>query len=114
MNLQAEFLVEDIRKDKSGRLVIVGISNRGRGVRVGDTFVMRYDVPRSLNDVLSERPLAEPINQRTVSLKVTAIDSMRTSISELPLGVTGGLYLEGDGFEFVDKRTFLKTADSNR
>ncbi|HEU0153470.1 MAG TPA: hypothetical protein VFQ84_09015 [Arenimonas sp.] len=113
MNLQAEFLVEDVRKDKSGRLVIVGIPNRGRGVRVGDTFVMRYDVPRSLEDVLDERPLADPTNQRAVSLRVTAIDSMRTLIEELPLGVTGGLYLEGDGIECLAKRTFLKTAESN-
>lgn len=111
MSLQAEFFVEDLRKDKSGRLVAVGIPNSGRGVRVGDTFVMRYEVPRSLDDVLSERPLAQPINQRTVSLRVAAIDSMRTFVEELPLGVTGGLYLEGNGIECLAKRTFLKTSN---
>lgn len=112
MNVEAEFFVEEIMKDRSGRPVYVGVPNQGRGVRVGDKFVLRYEVPRTLDDALNDRPRAEPVNQRSVALTVTAIDSMRKLIQELPLGVTGALYLEGDGIEHVGKRTFLKTSDS--
>jgi hypothetical protein len=112
MNVGAEFFVEEIMKDRSGRSVYVGVPNQGRGVRVGDKFVLRYEVPRTLDDVLNDRPRAEPVNQQSVALVVTAIDSMRVWVNELPLGVTGALYLEGEGVELVAKRTLLRTADS--
>ena len=106
---EAEFFVEDVMKDRSRRTIFVGFPNEGRAVRVGDRFVVRYEVPRTLDDAINGRPLAPPVNQRKVSLKVVAIDSMRTLVEELPLGVTGALYLEGEGIEHVVKRTFLKT-----
>lgn len=112
MNAQAEFFVVEIMKDGSGRPVYVGFPDQGRGVRVGDKFILRYEVPRTLDDARNGRPRAEPVNQRSLSLTVTAIDSMSKLIQELPLGVTGALYLEGDGIEHVGRRTFLKTSDS--
>jgi hypothetical protein len=111
MAVEVVFLVGDVLKDKTGRVVFVGYPTEGRSVRVGDKFIQRYEVPRTLDDVLNERPMAEPVNQRDIVLTVTAIDSMRKLIVELPLGVTGALYLSGDGIEHVTKNTFLRTAD---
>ncbi|WP_267124401.1 hypothetical protein [Xanthomonas sacchari] len=109
----AEFYVEEVVKDRLGRTVFVGVPNQGRGIRVGDKFVFCYEVPRTLDDVLNDRPRAEPVNQLSVALRVAAIDSMRRSVQELPLGVTGGIYLEGNGVEHVGRRKFLKTSESD-
>lgn len=108
MNVGTVFLVGDVVKDKKGRDVFIGFPTEGRAIRVGDKFFQRYEVHRTLDDVLNERPMIDPVNVRSVELTVTAIDSMRKLIEELPLGVTGALYLSGDGIEHVARNTFLK------
>ena len=109
MNSEAIFTVRDVAKDKSGASIFVGCPDNGTSVHVGDKFTLRYEVPRTLDDVLNERPMAAPINSCAVALTVTAIDSMRRSVDVLTPGVTGALYLSGEGMEHVCKGTFLKT-----
>ena len=111
MSVESEFFVEDTAVDKKGELVFVGFPNKGRSVKVGDRFSVSYQIPRALDDILSERPVADPINRRNISLVITAIDCMRNKVNELPLGVTGALYLDGEGAEYVTKRSFLRTSD---
>jgi hypothetical protein len=108
--MTSEFFVKDVLQDRSGKPLFVGFPNDGDAVRVGDQFVVRYEVPRTLDDVLNERSKAEPTNVYAISLVVVAIESMRKSIQELPRGVTGALILSGDGMEFLSKNSFLRTA----
>jgi hypothetical protein len=106
---QVEFFVSDVKKNRSGVTVFVGFPNKGGAVHVGDTFIARYEVPRTMDDIVNQRPLASPINYCDVMLKVEAIESMRVRLNELPIGVTGGLYLAGSGLEFVTKNSLLST-----
>lgn len=109
MNSETIFAVRDVAKDKSGTVIFVGCPDNGTSVHVGDKFILRYEVPRTLEDVLNERPMAAPINSCGIALTVTAIESMRRLVDVLPSGVTGALYLAGEGMEHVRKGTFLKT-----
>ena len=104
------FLVMKVLKDRVGNTIFVGCPDFGSSVHVDDQFVLRYEIPRTLDDTLNERPLAAPTNLCAVALTVTAIDSMRRPVTILPAGVTGALYLSGDGIEHVRPGTFLKTA----
>lgn len=111
MNTDVVFLVGEVLQDKKGKQVFVGYPTEGGPVRVGDIFLQCYEIPRTLDDILNERPRAQPENLRRVALTVTAINSMRKLIEELPPGVTGALYLTGDGIEHVAKNTFLRISD---
>jgi len=108
MNSETVFVVRDVIKDKSGKVMIVGFPETGSTIRLGDKFTSMYEVPRTLEDVLNERPIAKPINSCSLALTVIAINSMRRPIDVLPAGVTGALYLSGEGVEHVNKGTFLK------
>lgn len=110
MTSDTEFFVKDVLKDRTGKVLVVGFLNEGGSVRVGDQFVVKYEVPRTLDDILNERPAAAPTNICEVALKVTAIESMRELVNELPRGVTGALSLSGDGMQHVGKNTFLRTS----
>lgn len=104
----AEFFVQDIVKGRAGKILFVGFLNEGDSVRVGDQFVVKYEVPRTLEDILNESPAAAPTNIYKVSLTVTAIESMRKLVEELPRGVTGALTLSGEGMNHVGKNTFIR------
>lgn len=108
--MTSEFFVRDILKGRAGKTLVVGFPNGGAALCVGDQFVVRYEIPRTLEDVLNERPKAEPINACAVSLTVMEIESMRALIQELPTGVTGALVLSGDGIEHVSKSSYLRTS----
>lgn len=110
MTIEAVFLVADILKDRAGKIAFVGYPTEGRAVRVGDKFVLRYEIHRTLDDVLNTRPMADPTDQKNVTLTIIAIDSMRKSVEQLPLGVTGALYLNGEGIEYVTKNSYLRTS----
>ena len=103
-----DVLVQDVVRDRKGRLVVVVVPDNNP-LHVGDEFVTSYKLIRTIDDILNERPMPEPTDCRRVALTVTAIDSMRKLILELPRGVTGGLYLSGEGMEHVAPRSHLRT-----
>ena len=104
-----EVFVQDVVRDRRGRTVVVAVPDTG-DIRVGDTFILRYIIPRSLDDALNERPREEPVDCVEIALTVTAIDSMRELVEKLPRGVTGGLYLSGKGIEHVAAKQYLRAA----
>lgn len=108
-NSHIEFFVEKVTSDKRGRTVVVGFPNNEKALHVGDTFLLSYDISRSYDDILRGCPMPEPTNYASVNLTVTAIDSMRVLVDELPPGVTGGLYLSGEGIEHVVPKRYLRT-----
>ena len=110
MSIDVEFFVKDVLKKRSGKILFVGFANDDGTVRVGEKFILSYKIPRTLDDILNERPNAAPINIREISLTVTTIESMREFVKELPNGMTGALTLSGEGMEHVDKNTFLRTS----
>lgn len=105
-----DFFVKDVLKDKTGKVFVVGFLNEGDAVRIGDKFVVKYEVPRKLDDILNERPAVAPTNICDVALTVTAIESMRELVAELPRGVAGALFLSGNGTQYIGKNTFLRTS----
>lgn len=108
--MTSEFFVREILKGRAGKNLVIGFPDEGVALRVGDQFVVKYEIPRTLEDVLNERPKAEPTNACAVSLTVVEIESMRELIQELPKGVTGALVLSGDGIEHVSKNSYLRTS----
>lgn len=104
-----DFFVEKVISDKRGRTVVVGFPNSERPLHTGDTFLVSYDVPRTYEDIVRGRPMSEPTNYISVNLTVTAIDSMRVLVDVLSPGVTGGLYLSGDGIEHIRPKCHLRT-----
>lgn len=110
MTSNVEFYVQAITADAAGRTVYVGFVVTGRAISVGDVFSSMYEVPRSLEDARQQRPRADPINVRSTSIRVDAIDSMRIRVKELPSGVTGALYLTGDDVGAIAARTFLSAS----
>lgn len=104
-----EFFVLRVDEDAEGRVVVVGVPSNGNSIRIGDMFVTRHDIIRTVEDILNERPRPAPINRSEVSLTVVAIDSMRQQLNELSHGVTGALYLVGEGMESVTLNCYLLT-----
>lgn len=106
---EIEVFVQDVVRDRRGRTVVVAVPDNGE-LRVGDKFILSYKIPRTVEDILNERPREAPVDCMEVALTVTAIDSMRKLIDKLPRGVTGGLYLSGEGIEHVAAKRYLRTA----
>lgn len=110
---RTEVFVQDVVRDRRGRTVVVVVPEN-KPLRVGDIFVTCYRIPLTMDDILNERPRHDPTDCAVVALTVTAIDSMRVLIDELPRGVTGALYLAGDGMEHVAAKRHLRTAPTGR
>lgn len=108
MSNESIFIVFDVMADRSGKVIYVGCADQGCSVRVGAVFTQRYEIPRTKDDALAERPLAAPINKMDVSLTVTAIEAWRKQVDEVPAGHTAALYLTGHGLEHIGKYTYLK------
>lgn len=104
----AEFYVRDVLNDDAGDIVVVGIPNNGIPVKVGDRFELRYKVDR--DDILAGVQNPNRKDCAIVGLSVVRIDFMRKSVTELPHGATGGLYLSGDGLNGVTPGCFLQTS----
>lgn len=104
-----EFFVSEVFQDRiNKRVLYVGAMNHGGRLCVGDRFVLRYDRrPRSLEELLQERPPDEPTNVKPVALKVAGIEWRRQMVDHLPAGHTGGLLLEGEGLDLVAAWTLL-------
>ncbi|MCW3838474.1 hypothetical protein ACFQ1E_20760 [Sphingomonas canadensis] len=106
---EKELLVRAVKAEATGHLIVIGIPNNGKTIRVGDIFTTRYEAPQTVEDILVELPRPTPTNRAEIALTVVAIDSMRQQIDELPHGVTGALRLAGSGMESVAPNCFLLT-----
>lgn len=106
-NRDLELYVRDVVQDKSGTIIIVGIPNNGKTIKVGDLFSVRYEL--SQEDILNNAPNPARLNTAAVSLSVSKIDVMRQQVSEVHHGVTCGFYFEGTGLEHVMPKCFLRT-----
>lgn len=102
-----EVFVQDIVQDRQGRTVVIAVPDNGP-LRVGDKFILRYKITRTMDEILGEQPRKSPTDCINVALTVTAIDSMRKLVDELPRGVTGGLYLSGEGMEHITAKCYLR------
>ena len=89
---------------------MVGVANNRETIRVGDTFVTRYEVALSYESIMSGLPPADPINKVEIRLVVEAIEwPARRGVEELPGGHTGALYLTGSGMEHITLGCLLRT-----
>ena len=107
--VEKKFSVGDVRTDAKGQVLVIGDPYPRNFIRIGDTFVGRYEIRQSIEDSRNELPLPDPINRHAVMLTVVGINSMRTEIEELPPGMTGALRLTGTGMEHVTPRCVLIT-----
>lgn len=105
-----ELLVREIRTDSAGRRFVIGVANNGETIRLGDVFVVRYERPQTVEDIIDEEPVPDPINPIDINLTVAGIEwPMRRHTEELPGGHTGAMYLTGNGIEHVTDMCFLRT-----
>jgi len=107
-----EVFVQMVTKDRGGRTVVLAVPNNQKSVDVGDRFIWSYEAPQARDGILAGSHAADPVNVRAVSLTVRAIttrDSETARVELLPHGHTAGLYLEGDGLEFVTNSSLLVT-----
>lgn len=85
-----EFLIHEVQQDDEG-IRVSGIANKGK-VSLNAEFV----------SLRSEAGVESP-----VSLKVSSIVAYRRQIAELPTGMSGELYLSGDGAGQLAKHVML-------
>ena len=88
-----EFLVYEVFPEQEGGWLVSGIVNKG-AVTKGCTFV---------------RARARSSEETAVHLTVSKITSYRHEFDELPKGLSGGLYLVGDGADRLKGGDMLET-----
>lgn len=104
-----EFYVREVRAQKDGPALVIGVPNNGSSICIGDLFVTSCLVEQTLDDILAGRPPAPPTDLVTVELTVTSISYPQADINELPSGHTGALVLDGDGAGAVKPGRLLLT-----
>jgi len=104
-----EFFIREVRPQKSGPPLVIGVPNNGLSVKLGDVFVASYSASQTVDDILSNRPLPEPTHSASVALEVVSISYPQSSIDELPGGHTGALTLSGSGWENLAEGRILRT-----
>ncbi|WP_149137768.1 hypothetical protein [Cupriavidus campinensis] len=110
--MSSEVYVQDIVRDAAGQVVVVATPNRRTDcLRVGDMFVVRYEISKqdARDGVLNPSRL----NVERVALEITKIQPHRLGgeVQEL-LGASGaaaGFYLAGDGLERITPGCLLQT-----
>jgi hypothetical protein len=106
-----ELYICDVLKNSTGETVIIAVPSNKLPVQVGDVFRLKYEIERSLNDILQELPPSQTkVNTAQIDLVVEKIDVMRQLVNQLPAGMTGGLYLSGSGLAHVVPKCFLRTS----
>lgn len=107
---EKQFFVRDVPTADTDRPMVIGVSNNGTTIRIGDVFTTRYDMPQTAEDILNDLPAPVRSNRAAITLTVVAIEwPQRRSVEELPQGHAGALYLTGSGMECVSKNCFLTT-----
>lgn len=95
---------------RSGRLAYTGFVVSGPELRVGDVFRVRYELPSTAEERRLGTASLEPAMVAEVSLRVDGMYSMRESVEALWRGVTGEVFLSGDGLDRVSEDTLLCTS----
>lgn len=111
MSSGVEVYVTDVIRNPRGETVIYGLpNNHESGVKVGDVFVLRYEI--SSEDARRGVPNPARLNVKEVSLRITKIEMYRgQEVAELHgrTGATGALYVSGTGLEEVTPECLLHT-----
>src|SRR4051794_39535831 len=107
MNMSAELHVLGVVPGEPNEVVIVGVPNNHVTIKVGDVFTTRYSL--SKKDILEDVPHPPRSDEKDVCLRVKRIELLRQDVRELDHGMTGTLYLSGDGFDAVTPKCFLRT-----
>ncbi|MCQ4167731.1 hypothetical protein [Tahibacter harae] len=102
-----EAYVSHVTHDLKKKPVVVVVPNGT--LHVGDVFLSCYKIPITMEDISNEIPPPPPADFVDVQLAIVAIDCWGKKVEELPPGVTGALYLEGKGIEYVDFKCRLRT-----
>ncbi|MCQ4167606.1 hypothetical protein [Tahibacter harae] len=105
---RVEAYVSHVTRDKKKKTVVVVVPGNGT-LHVGDVFLSCYKIPMTMEDIANERPRPPPTDCVDVKLTIVAIDFWGNGVKELPPGITGALYLKGDGMEYVDSKCRLRT-----
>jgi hypothetical protein len=109
MTTPSIYVVNAITK-RSGRLAYTGFVVTGPELRVGDVFRVRYELPSTSEERRLGMASLEPARIAAVSLKVDEIYAMRGYVEALWRGVTGNVFLSGDGLDSVTEGTLLCTS----
>jgi hypothetical protein len=108
MEQAIRFFVKGIWRNPDGKTVVVGVPDNRLTLSVGTTFVEKFEVPE---DEI-QKPSFEDrqrVNVESIRLTVRQIESYRKLVDALPPGVTGGLFLEGEGISCLKEFCFLTT-----
>lgn len=104
-----EFHVREIRTQRRGPSLVIGVPNNGLPICIGDTFTTAYRIARTREDILAERPCPPPTDLVDIALTVVSISFPWESSDELPAGQTGALVLGGEGLKLVTEGVLLST-----
>jgi len=98
-----EFLVDSVEED--GKVYCVrGACTQG-SIEVGATFLQAYKkIRRFFNN---EYELIRTENHRAIALKVARIIAYRHVLDSLPQGMSGAVYLIGDGGDCISENDTL-------
>lgn len=109
MATSKEFFVREVRAQKGGVPLVIGVPNNGLPICIGDTFRAAYRIEQSRDDILAERPPPPPTDVAIIALTVVSISYPRASVDELPAGHAGAIVLVGEGLELVVEGRLLST-----
>ena len=104
-----EFYVSEVRAQRGGPPLVIGVPNNGIPIRIGDVFRTTYRTALTQADILAEIPRPPPTDLAEIALTVVSISYPRESINELPAGHAGALALAGDGLKLITKGYLLST-----
>jgi hypothetical protein len=108
MDKPITFFVKGIAHHADGERIVVGVPDNRLPLRVGSTFVQKYEIAKE--DVHKHPSERQHINIKSIRLTIRQIESYRRVVDELPPGVTGNLVLDGDGISEVVDFCLLTTA----
>jgi hypothetical protein len=98
-----EFLVDSV-DSRNDEFVVTGLVNCG-DIRLGSVFTLAFKWPSGSGSEGTR--IEEP---RNVHLAVVKIMAYRRELDGLPFGMTGELFLEGNGKEEIVAGIMMRTA----
>ena len=111
MSEGVEFFVDTIGRSRNVERCFIGHINFGGTISLGEVFAVAYAIPRTVEDVVLMRPLAAPINVRSVSLTLTRVEVMRQSVQALGQGITAIVEFAGEGLDLLCEGDRLNTCN---
>lgn len=107
MSSPIEFFVEAVLQSANGESTVAGVPNNGVALKLGDTFVLKFEVPKE--DARKHPSQRSRVNLAEIELTVHRIERYRQLVDQLPAGTTGCLSLVGRGLDQLTGECFLHT-----